>query len=502
MTDRCTAAWLFAGLTLLYVAATGGHVYEPDGLVMARATEALAERGTLAIDDPGYPPGFLAPGTDGLAYSKYGIGFSLWSVPFHLAGTALETVAPPRSEAVFGARFLWYSPDDRDDAFAFLGVALANAPLVAGACALLYLLALELCLGPRLALGAALLAGLASPMLVYAKTSFAEPLAACGVTGTALALARWQRTMSGGAALAAGAGLAVAVLAKPAMLVLVPVAACAAAVAAVGRILPADFTLRSMLTALAIGALPVAAVGAALATLNARLFGSAFATGYDAELGRFSSPWGPGLAGLLVSPGRGLLVYFPAVVLALAGSAALWKHTRWAVLWTWGAFAALLLVHAGWYGWDGGWCWGPRFLVPALPLLALLAAAGVAAAPLRSAARWGGWLLVAASAALSWTGTLVPTTEYHHGLRLVVGPQAYLDMARWSWSVLPPRLYWGLPKTYWLLPRALALPEARWLGVALAACLALALVALGRAVRLAWRSAPAAGAEVVTPSPA
>jgi hypothetical protein len=160
------------------------------------------------------------------------------------------------------------------------------------------------------------------------------------------------------------------------------------------------------------------------------------------------------------------------------------------VVWAWASLLALLLLHAGWYGWDGGWCWGPRFLVPALPALCLLAVAGLEAAPRRSPARFAGWLLLALSAALSWTGTLVATTEYHHGLRLVVGPHAYLEMARWSWSVLPPRIYWLLPKSYWLLPRALDAPEARWLGIALAACLALAAAAIVHAARLALAGAP------------
>ena len=499
---RRIALWIFLGLTLINVGITAGRVHEPDGVVMARTAGAIVERGTLALEDPGYPPGFLTPGTGGRLYGKYGVGFPVWSAPFHAAGRALESVAPAGSERAFtGARFLWYDAGDRDEAFPFFGVSLANAPLVAGACALLYLLALELGLGAGVGVAAALIAGLASPLLVYAKSSFAEPLTACGLTAAAWALARWRRG-TGAAALGVGAGLAVAVLAKPATLVVIPMAAMAGVMAARDPrgIAGGTTASRRLASGLALAALPLAAAGAALLALNVRLFGGPLATGYGEDLGRWTTPWSTGLAGLLLSPGRGLLVYFPAVALALAGTLVVWRRAPWAVAWAWGSFLALLLLHARWFGWDGGWCWGPRFLVPALPLLALLAAAGIAGSPPRSPARLGAIGLVIVSAVVAWTGTLVASTEYHQALRRLLGPSAYLEAARWSWQLLPPRAYWHLPQDYWLLPRALALPEARWLGLALALCLLGGLAALARAVWLV--RAPARGANAATPAPA
>ena len=497
------ALWLFAGLTLLFAGTTSGRVHEPDGVVMARTAGAIVERGSLALDDPGYPPDFLTRGVDGRRYGKYGVGFPFWAAPFHAAGAALAERAPAGSEAVFaGPRFLWYDAGDRAQAFRFFGVSLANAPLVAAACALLLPIALEVGLGARVGVAAALLAAIGSPLLVYAKSSFAEPLTALGLTAAAWCVARWRRGFAG-AALGAGAGLAVAVLAKPATVVVLPVVALAAVIAARDpRGVPGGTTAARRLRGGALrAAVPLAAAAAAMLALNDRLFGSPFATGYGDDLGRWTTPWATGLAGLLASPGRGLLVYFPAVVLALAGAVVVWRLAPWAVVWAWGCFLALLLLHARWFGWDGGWCWGPRFLVPALPLLALLAAAALGATPPRSPVRWAGLALVLVSAAVSWTGTLVASTEYHHALRRVVGPAAYLETARWSWDVLPARLYWELPKGYWLLPRALDVPEARWLAVALALGLVAGALALVRAARLAARAA-STGEPPVTPAAA
>ena len=496
---RRAALWLFAGLALLYAAMTGGHVYSPDGVVMARVTESLVERGELAVPDRGYPPGFLAPGAGGRLYGKYGLGLSFAAVPGYLLGRGLAGVAPAGVEAAFvGPRFLWYDAGDRGEALRFFGMSLTNAAVAAAACALLYLLALEVGLPAGTALLAFGVAAGASPLLVYGKSFFSEPLAALGLTAAAWALARWRRSPRWSLAAAAGAGLGLAVLAKVAHAVLVPPVAIAALLLARDVALP-----RRRLAAHAAAATAALALFlVTVAALNAARFGSPFATGYEAELDSWTTPWRTGLAGLLVSPGRGLLPYFPAALLALAAPRALARGARWPVVLGGACLAALLLLYGRWHGWDGGWCWGPRFLVPVMPLLALGAAAWLRGpdahraggrAPGIDVGRWGGGALLAASAAINWTGTLVPFTEYHHALRQVVGPGAYLDVARWSWAAWPPRVYWSMPKSYWLLGTAAAVPAARWLVAGLVAALLLGALAVAVGCRRAL-AAPSAAA--------
>ena len=83
-------------------------------------------------------------------------------------------------------------------------------------------------------------------------------------------------------------------------------------------------------------------------------------------------------AGVLVSPGRGILWEFPAVVLIPFGAVALARIGRRreavAILLLCGA---LLANTAAWYMWWGGWCWGLRLFSPAIPLLAVVTGAGV-----------------------------------------------------------------------------------------------------------------------------
>ncbi len=115
-----------------------------------------------------------------------------------------------------------------------------------------------------------------------------------------------------------------------------------------------------------------ATLGAAVAAYNLHVF-SRVSGGNPAA---FQAPFWPGLAGVLVSPGRGLLIYTPVAVFAVAG-AAVWLRNRsrfggpvWPVS---AAFAAaLVLLVSKWPVWWGGHCWGPRLLADAAPALALL----------------------------------------------------------------------------------------------------------------------------------
>lgn len=72
-----------------------------------------------------------------------------------------------------------------------------------------------------------------------------------------------------------------------------------------------------------------------------------------------------GLFGLLASPGRGLFWYCPVVLTLVGVPLAVYKKTEsLIILFTIGSY---LGFYAAWGDWDGGWCWGPRFLLPILP---------------------------------------------------------------------------------------------------------------------------------------
>ena len=90
-----------------------------------------------------------------------------------------------------------------------------------------------------------------------------------------------------------------------------------------------------------------------------------FGYGFTGRL-PFVHPLLSGLVGSAVHPGRGLFLYAPIVLAALLAAPRLGWPAR---LLCFGVPLELVLVSARWYGWHGGSCWGPRYLVPILPLL-------------------------------------------------------------------------------------------------------------------------------------
>jgi len=114
---------------------------------------------------------------------------------------------------------------------------------------------------------------------------------------------------------------------------------------------------------------------------NRLLYGSFFEAGYGDEMLRFTTPIGTGLFGLLLSPGRGLLLYAPVVIAGVLGLRVAPRAAVWLCA---GVPLLHLLVVARWWSWEGGTAWGPRHLLPVLPLLAAPAAL-VAAGAVRAA---------------------------------------------------------------------------------------------------------------------
>jgi len=201
---------------------------------------------------------------------------------------------------------------------------------------------------------------LGTPLWHYGRSLFAEPyLACCAIAAYAVAL----RARSAGAALAAGAFVGVGMLMKPPFgVIAIPLAV------ALGRALGR----RAALASVAPGAVAAALVLAS----NAWMFGAPW---------RFAQPLDPGnpaagAAGLLFSPLHGVVPIAPIALVAAAGWPALLRTSPDA--WAPGcAFVLYFAVMAIWNDWRGGFCHGPRLVVPVLPLLCL-GLAGILRAPM------------------------------------------------------------------------------------------------------------------------
>ena len=86
--------------------------------------------------------------------------------------------------------------------------------------------------------------------------------------------------------------------------------------------------------------------------------------------------------GLTLSAGRGVVLFTPLVLPAVWGVPSLWQRRRAEGVLVVAAWLLVLIGYGGYGVWYAGMSWGPRFLVPLMPLLAL---------PLAELLSWRRW---------------------------------------------------------------------------------------------------------------
>jgi hypothetical protein len=471
--SRSPVRAVFLFFACLYLLSIGRGFYSSDGEVMFKTTGALVEHGTFALaPDPGLPQ--IVRGRGGQYFSKYDPGLPLIGVPFYVTGDwigqinhahraqlaatfyllipALAAAGALAALAVIARRYSvggnalttgdTENTERSSSVSLYPPVPLSPSEMEQGGakppsesqCRHQDSVPLELLSGSRepdrrcsLAwLWVVLAAGLATPLWVYGRELFAEAVLACALTVAVMAVSfapstRMEERATGEITpdrgflwlLAGGAAFGIGVLTRAALAIYAPALALLI-VRRAGTRQPRAIALR--LGIFAAGALPFALI---VLWHNALRFGSPFEFGYAGE-GFTTPPW-KGISGLLVSPGKGVALYAPPLIL----SAIVWRRFRRAdrgladfLALAWGA---ALIVYGAWWAWDSGWCWGPRLLVPLMPLSCLPLTA------LPDGHRWRVALavLVAAGIAVQVPGVL--TTVVPHYAELAGNGTSGLD---------------------------------------------------------------------------
>lgn len=365
-------------LTLLYIALMSAHLQSIDGILMFNQTRAMVFDGSFQFSQP--------IGGDRLMTSPHPIGLSL----LYLPGFVVWSVVQPFVPVDIRYPDDWSSPAG-DPLYAIIGAPIHI--LIAAATA--YLVARfgqELGLSRHASLWGVAFYGLGSPAIVYAREDWSQPLTGLCVIAALYAALRFRRTRRLTALATCGGILMFAVLTRPLESVFL---ALAVTLLVAPHLRPWRWSAAAWRT---VGVLVVSvAIGAAITVLvnRARIDSGGsggIAPGYEGE--GWSTPLWVGLPGALISPGRGILWSFPAVLLVPLGFRRLWPTSNRVVGVAFGLVTGLMLLStATWYAWWGGWSWGLRLFIPALPLLAVLAACGVAALP-HAKRRWLPGLLI------------------------------------------------------------------------------------------------------------
>lgn len=113
--------------------------------------------------------------------------------------------------------------------------------------------------------------------------------------------------------------------------------------------------------------------------VNYLRFGSYTEFGYGGGYGTLSYNQGwTGLIGLLASPGKGLIIYFPSVILLPYALKFMYKQdkgffllTSYIFIVSWVYFGTLEVNNESRF-WSGAIAWGPRYLVPILPFATIV----------------------------------------------------------------------------------------------------------------------------------
>lgn len=326
--DRRLVAWIALSVFAVLLVFQGGDLAWSDGISMYEVARSIVEDRDVAILQ-----GVVWEGADGRYYSPFGIGLSLVAVPVYAAIWVIRRAVPVP---------------------AFIAQAIVSllAPillaLVSGST---FLLARRLGAHVRTSTVAALGVAGGTFLLVYGKTFSSEPLAALLVT---LAIER----VLARSPTAAGAALGGAALARPQTFLFAP-------------FLLWGLWRQGRWPAVLRGTWPLVAAAVVQVAYNLLRFGDAANFGYSGtEVPQgFTTPILTGLRGLLLHPEKSVVLFAPIVLLAAPALARLFRVDRTAAMLITAQAGITLALAATWWDWGGGFTWGPRLLIPAIPPL-------------------------------------------------------------------------------------------------------------------------------------
>ncbi|MDF1660940.1 MAG: hypothetical protein P1V97_04180 [Planctomycetota bacterium] len=353
-TTRSLALWIFIFFQAIFLLSSSGRVRIADEQELFFQTQSLVERGELAVPQAAKLGLFFGKkGKNGKAYAPYGPGTAFFAIPHYLAGKALVSV--------YGV------PDNTPARFYVLSTitTLATSTLGALTVTLFFLIVWEMTGSRWRAWRWALAFGLGSYFWSYATCFYGEAMTTLCFTAFCYCF------LPGASRLRQRLGLLAylaAILCKAPLVIYAP---------ALG--FWAVFQGRSqspMPTLFQVAGITILG-GLVHMGWNYARFGDAFEFGYNwsetirGEPKAFGNSFFTGFFGLTISPGKGLLIFAPFTALSLFRARNMYKESRGSALSLLGLTLTGLVFYSNYVFWAGGYCVGPRHLLPILPFFAL-----------------------------------------------------------------------------------------------------------------------------------
>lgn len=381
----CVGLGLFLLVLGVYVLTSPGRIDTIDGEARFDVARSLVVRGQPIMTDPLIGPIVSVPGRGGFRYSYYGAPASVFAAPLVWLGLK-------HALTIERAQFLF---------------SLTSSIFGAAIAALLFLFYLDLAVGLRKAVLWTLVSSFATLVWPVSNSSFDNSQNAFLVLAALYCACLSVKRCSSALAIVGGLCAGVLILYQEYFVLLVPCFAfatldwkfggmpdvaplnwsytsirdraddelrhfirCARDLVRRGWDAPGEERSSCVRYALFAG---TAAIGVVLAlAYNDLRFGSWLnnGKGYYADLPLFGNPV-MGFLTLLASPGKSIFLYSPPIILGILGFGRLRSRTpvlAKAIV----VSSIILILFFSCISFAGGdWCWGPRYLVPLLPLFAL-----------------------------------------------------------------------------------------------------------------------------------
>ena len=318
-----------------------------DGSVMYHVTQGLVEDGDLQSRVSGY-----YRGNSKITNSKYGLGFSLASVPGY----------------VFTRWLAGDTDKDTRESYTRRSLMLTNVIVGSLLCLQLYFLLMWLYKNQRLSILLTLVYGLTTLAWTYARSDFSEPLTTlCLISSLYFLLKSLDSTIPYRLLFYSGFCFGFAFLTRPVSFLLLPLFCIPG-----WQVFKSKDWFKQLLSFI----IPLLLFGILALWYNNLRYGAFWVTGYEQDFIRsgLEQRFIDGLYGLLFSFGKGLFWYNPILILAIPGAWVTYRYYPRVTVFSLLVLVVHLSIYSGWWAWEGGWCWGPRNLIPTIPFLMLLVA--------------------------------------------------------------------------------------------------------------------------------
>jgi hypothetical protein len=349
--DRRTAVAIVLILTGIYWLTMGGHTYSVDGETYLAGTRALVHHTTVLDPGPGLQGIVVAvKNKNGGLTTAAPIGSLILMAPGFIVGKILSIPFPARTkEEVIRLIYLAGNP--------------LMTALTAG---LLFLICRRLGAARHHATLLAVAFGLGTWAWPHGHTDFTEPGTALLLTAATLALLRWRDAPSARRIALTGFLAGCVVITRSSTALFVPVFLLGGLL--MTRTRAPSAAARSAVTFGIGGLLPALAMA-----VNSYLrFGGLFNSGYPTM--SYATPAYEGVFGLFLSSGKGIVWYAPICIVVLFALRSSYLADRGFALFVAAITVAHLAVYARFAIWSGENAYGPRYLIPLLPVFVALLA--------------------------------------------------------------------------------------------------------------------------------